>query len=102
MGVDEVQPLDNGWQSNVVYRVIDGCSATMTNVAYNEVFTAWQQFNGSNWTAPLAAYGWASTTFDDDTQTWTLVDNLWESPRVNYTPTPFPTGNNGYDEARRR
>lgn len=91
--------VEQGEPTDVVYEIKDGCNHRMTNVAYNEVFTAWQNFNGSNWTAPLAAFGWASMEWDPGTTGWTIVDNLWEAPGVGYNPEPFMNGGNNFDES---
>jgi len=89
----------DGWESDIVYKIFNGCQQQMTNVTVNEVFTAWQRFNGSNWTAPLAADGWASMVWDPKTNGWTFVDYLWERRGDGYMPAPFDIGTNNFDES---
>lgn len=95
---DEGQPNQGGWESHVVYAVLDGCNGRMTNVKANEVCTDWTNLNGSNWPAPLAADGWDGMYFDPVSNGWTLVDVLYEVPAAGKVPVPVNDGANGFSE----
>ncbi|MDP9054963.1 MAG: hypothetical protein M3N93_11795 [Acidobacteriota bacterium] len=71
----------------------------MSNITANEVFTSWQQLNGSNWPAPLEADGWSDMYFDSVTNGWILVDILYEIPESGKTPQPMNDGANGFAES---
>jgi hypothetical protein len=71
----------------------------MSDITANEVFTGWQDMNGSNWPAPLEAAGWGDMDWDSITNGWLLVDILYEISVAGKPPTPMDDGTNGFDES---
>jgi hypothetical protein len=98
---------EQGWWTNIDYKVLNRCGDQMTNIAANEVFTdwaaVWAQLTGG-WPLPLHADGFNNLTYDAPSNSWLLRDKLWESGDVSLpvgqqkSPMSLTTGANGYSE----
>jgi len=106
-------PPQQGWKTDIYYRVFDRCDNQMTNVEMNEVFTG---FSGKypdiirGWPLPLLATGFPSLQWDLPTSSWLFMDELYEYGDLTTCtvpgdlttcskyPMPWTTGTNGNSE----